>query len=110
MNDEANSIPFPALTQAQRLHIEIYGYVIIENVLNQSEVKAIVDTLYGIEDDFRRTGELPGPSILHGQPGLGGFQRVAFLQELDRDIFRRADEGHLALARRPGSGARFSTP
>ena len=27
--------PFPALTPAQRLHIEIYGYVIIQNVLSQ---------------------------------------------------------------------------
>ena len=65
MSDEAKPIPFPALTQAQRLHIDIYGYVIIENVLNPSEVNTIKDTLYSIEDDFRRTGELPGPSCFN---------------------------------------------
>ena len=65
MSDVAQHIPFPALTPAQRLHIEIYGYVIIENVLSASEVNALKDTLYGIEDDFRRTGELPGPNCFN---------------------------------------------
>ncbi|MDP6702323.1 MAG: hypothetical protein QGH25_21895, partial [Candidatus Latescibacteria bacterium] len=65
MSDATASIPFPALTPAQRLHIEIYGYVIIENLLDPSEVGAITDALYGIEDDFRRTGELPGPSCFN---------------------------------------------
>jgi hypothetical protein len=65
MSDVATPKPFPALTPAQRLHIEIYGYTIIENVLNQSEINSIKDTLYRIEDDFRRTGELPGPSCFN---------------------------------------------
>ena len=65
MSDVAKPIPFPALTPGQRLHIEIYGYVIIENVLTQSEVDTLKDTLYGIEDDFRRTGELPGPNCFN---------------------------------------------
>ena len=65
MSDATASIPFPALTPAQRLHIEIYGYVIIDNLLEPSEVGAITDALYGIEDDFRRTGELPGPSCFN---------------------------------------------
>ncbi|MDA0711855.1 MAG: phytanoyl-CoA dioxygenase family protein [bacterium] len=61
MSDAARPKPFPALTPAQRLHIEIYGYVIIENVLTPGEVDTLKDTLYFIEADFRRTGELPGP-------------------------------------------------
>ncbi|NKB71689.1 MAG: hypothetical protein GKR89_31830 [Candidatus Latescibacteria bacterium] len=65
MSQLAKTKPFPALTPAQRLHIEIYGYVIIENALNQSEIAAISDTLYGIEDDFRSSGELPGPSCFY---------------------------------------------
>ena len=65
MSDTTTLTPFPALSPAQRLHIEIYGYVIIENVLTQSEVDVIKDTLYGIEGDFRRTGELPGPNCFN---------------------------------------------
>lgn len=94
MNDEANSIPFPALTQAQRLHIEIYGYVIIENVLNQSEVKAIVDTLYGIEDDFRRTGELPGPSCFNTST-TGEFFRIDNLPHLAPCFFDYVTNPHI---------------
>ena len=65
MSDTTTLTPFPALSPAQRLHIEIYGYVIIENVLTQSEVDLVKDTLYGIEADFRRTGELPGPNCFN---------------------------------------------
>ena len=65
MSEIAKSKPFPALTPAQRLHIEIYGYVIVPNVLDQGEIDALKDTVYGIEDDFRRTGELPGPSCFN---------------------------------------------
>ena len=59
------AIPFPALTPAQRLHLEIYGYVIIENVLTSSQVELLKDTIYAIEEDFRRTGELPGPNCFN---------------------------------------------
>jgi hypothetical protein len=65
MSDVIKPKPFPALTPAQRLHIEIYGYVIIENLLTPSEVNTIKDTLYGIEDNFRRTGEMPGPNCFN---------------------------------------------
>ena len=94
MNDEANPIPFPALTQAQRLHIEIYGYVIIENMLNQNEVKAIVDTLYGIEDDFRRTGELPGPSCFNTST-TGEFFRIDNLPHLAPCFFDYVTNPHI---------------
>ena len=32
---------FPALSPALRLHIEVYGYVIIEIVLSQEEVNGL---------------------------------------------------------------------
>lgn len=54
--------PFPALTPAQRLHLEIYGYVIIENLLSTDEVEALKEMTYKIERDFRTTGQLPGPN------------------------------------------------
>jgi len=62
MSDVMKPKPFPALTPAQRLHLEIYGYVILENLLTQSEVDTLKDTLYAIEDQFWKTGELPGPN------------------------------------------------
>ena len=65
MSEIAKTKPFPALTPAQRLHIEIYGYVIVPDVLDQDEISILKDTLYRIEDDFHRTGELPGPSCFN---------------------------------------------
>ena len=65
MSEIAKTKPFPALTPAQRLHIEIYGYVIVPDVLDQDEISTLKDTLYHIEDDFRRTGELPGPNCFN---------------------------------------------
>jgi ectoine hydroxylase-related dioxygenase (phytanoyl-CoA dioxygenase family) len=55
-----NDKPFPALTPAQRLHLEINGYVIIENLLTKDEIGRLVDTLYDIEAAYRKTGELRG--------------------------------------------------
>ena len=78
--------PFPALTPAQRLHIEIYGYVIIENVLSEEEVNGLKDALYGIEDDFRRTGELPGPNCFHTST-REDFFRIDNLPHLDPRFF-----------------------
>src|SRR5579863_3537775 len=43
---------------------------------------------------------LPGAGIGHAGPGLGGRQRFAVLQQLDRDAVRRANKGHAAVARR----------
>lgn len=57
--------PFPALTPAQRLHIEIYGYVIIENLLTPDEISALSEKLYEIEDRFRTNGEQPGPNCFN---------------------------------------------
>src|SRR5207302_69375 len=41
--------PFPALTPGQRLHLDVYGYVVVENVLTAQEVTTLLDTIYGIE-------------------------------------------------------------
>ena len=39
MGESNGSIPFPALTPAQRLHLEINGYVVIENAIGDEQVK-----------------------------------------------------------------------
>ncbi len=55
-------IPFPALTPAQRLHLEVHGFVLIKNVLTPEQIQTLLDTTYAIEDRYRKTGELPGPN------------------------------------------------
>lgn len=78
MSDE---IPFPALTAAQRLHLEVNGYVIIEGVLTDDEVTELRETTYAIEKRFRDTGELPGPGC-HLSATRQDFFRVDNLPHL----------------------------
>jgi ectoine hydroxylase-related dioxygenase (phytanoyl-CoA dioxygenase family) len=51
--------PFPALTPAQRYHLEVFGYVVVENVLTPDEVAALRDALYALRDALL---ELEDPS------------------------------------------------
>jgi len=72
----------PALTTSERLHLDIYGYVVIPNVLTASEVKTLVDTIYAFEEEFRRTGEKPHPHM--------------FFTSTSRRFFRIDNLPHLA--------------
>ncbi len=51
--------PFPALTSAQRLHLEVYGYVVIERTLSDDRVTTLLEKIYEIECVYRETGEYP---------------------------------------------------
>ena len=49
--------PFPALTAAQRLHFEIYGYVVIEKMLDRNEVARVYGALQNLKRRFEATGD-----------------------------------------------------
>lgn len=51
--------PFPALSPAQRLYLDVHGYVVIEEALTSSEVARLCDKLYEIERVYHQTGALP---------------------------------------------------
>ena len=74
--------PFPALTPSQRLHLEIYGYVVLEKLLTEAEIAALLEVIYRIEADFQRTGQLPGASC--------------YLSSSTREFFRIDNLPHLA--------------
>ena len=38
--------PFPALTPAQRYHLEVMGYVVVENTLSPNEAETLKEALY----------------------------------------------------------------
>lgn len=50
--------PFPALTPAQRYHLDVYGYVIIENTLTENEVGTLREALQKLKRDLIATGDL----------------------------------------------------
>src|SRR5258708_27344336 len=49
--------------------------------------------------EFQKAKVLPVPGVRHRGPRLGRRLRLALLQKLDRMQIRRADKGHLAIAR-----------
>ena len=49
--------PFPALTPAQRYHLEVNGYVVVEGVLGQDEVDRYHDALQRLKREFFATDD-----------------------------------------------------
>ena len=78
--------PFPALTSAQRLHLDIYGYVLIENLLERPRIDALLDCIYSIEARYRHSGELPAPSC-HFRATREEYFRVDNLPHIHPDFF-----------------------
>ncbi len=94
MNPKKDSRPFPALTPAQRLYLDINGYVIIENVLADTEVQILLDTIYQIEDRYRKTGELPGANC-HLSSASEEFFRLDNLPHLAPCFYAYLTHPHL---------------
>ena len=57
--------PFPALTPAQRYHLDVNGYVVIENTLSAEEVKQLKSAIYGLLDEMGRLDDCTedGPRV-----------------------------------------------
>ena len=49
--------PFPALTAAQRYHLEIFGYVVVEGVLGPDEVASLYNAMHNLKDEFIASGD-----------------------------------------------------
>src|SRR5690242_371595 len=65
--------PFPALTPNQRLHLEVYGYVVIEHAISQDLTRRLREKTYEIEAEFRRSG-----TFKDGSKALFGNSREYF--------------------------------
>lgn len=44
--------PFPAMTSAQRLYLDINGYVLIENMLSVEQIKRCTEGIYAVRQQF----------------------------------------------------------
>lgn len=63
--------PFPALTPAQRYHLDVFGYVIVPDVLSPDEVDQTKDALYRLRDELQRReadDNLRGAFLMINQP------------------------------------------
>ena len=78
------------LTPSQRLHLDVYGYVVIEETLSSDETAGLVDLLYGIEEDFHANGPIRAASR-DGETGPPGH----FYSGQSREFFRVDNIAHL---------------
>ena len=58
--------PFPALTPAQRYHLEVLGYVVVENTLNPEEIGELKEALHKLDRELERLDDptAAGPRCL----------------------------------------------
>ena len=54
MDNSTFEKPFPALTPAERYHLDVFGYVIIENTLTADEVGRIKKALYDLRQEIKQ--------------------------------------------------------
>ena len=54
-----HSIPFPALSAEDRYFFDLYGYVIVENVLNDIEINEIKKAINNLWDDVMKNNMYP---------------------------------------------------
>ncbi|MEZ4866216.1 MAG: phytanoyl-CoA dioxygenase family protein [Caldilineaceae bacterium] len=57
--------PFPALTSAQRYHLDVNGYVVVENTLTTAEVTRLREALQQLKRDLIATGD-PEHAVVRG--------------------------------------------
>jgi hypothetical protein len=60
--------PFPALTPAQRYHLDVNGYVVVENTLNQDQVGQLHEAMQRLKRDLLAAGaaEKSGETYVRG--------------------------------------------
>ena len=79
--------PFPALTAAQRWHLEVNGYVIVENVLDAVQVARIFEALQKLKAEFMAASDPWNTNIrnchMYGQELLGEHSHFNHLFEAD---------------------------
>jgi ectoine hydroxylase-related dioxygenase (phytanoyl-CoA dioxygenase family) len=69
-----------ALSEGQRMELEINGYVVLPKLIDPSQVSEIREIMGVIEEDFRRNGRLP---------------EGAFVSKTEQEIFRIDNLPHL---------------
>jgi ectoine hydroxylase-related dioxygenase (phytanoyl-CoA dioxygenase family) len=84
--EEKMDVPFPALTPPQRLHLDIYGYVVIEDTLTTEECGVLIEALQKLKHDLITVGrtssrdpnqlaKIRGAGLAHARPSHHDFMR-----------------------------------
>ena len=70
-----------SLTPAERIHLDIYGYVVLEKLLSKAEVDLLVETIFQFEKDYHRD-KVPHKSHMFFTSTTWDFFRIDNLPHL----------------------------
>jgi ectoine hydroxylase-related dioxygenase (phytanoyl-CoA dioxygenase family) len=78
-------VPFPALTPEQRYHFEVFGYVVVPEVLSRSECDLLRESLQRLKRDIRArpTGYKHGPGEAYALTNEGHHIFMVSIRECD---------------------------
>lgn len=81
--------PFPALTPAQRYHLEVYGYVVIENTLSADETGRLHGAMQRLKRDLLASDDPNKTGVRNGRLSANKphYLHFAHILETDPAIF-----------------------
>ena len=93
---ELDNLPFPALTPAQRYHYEVYGWVLLPEVLSAAETATLLGELHELRADLlaqadaaavgdgprRYPSPVPGGAVLEQRRGPGPMDGLQNLSQV----------------------------
>jgi len=77
--------PFPALTPAQRYHLDVYGYVVIENTLTADETGRLREALQKLKRDFLATDDPGNATVRNCRMSVYKPHHIHFAHVLESD-------------------------
>jgi len=77
--------PFPALTPAQRYHLDVYGYVVIENTLTADETGRLREALQKLKRDFLASDDPANATVRNCRMSVYKPHHIHFAHVLESD-------------------------
>ena len=91
--------PFPALTPAQRWHIEVNGYVVIENLFSPERTGLMLESLQSLKSQFMAQEDPWNTTIgncgIFGKQLLGQHVHFHHLLEVNSEFFKYATDSRI---------------
>ena len=84
-NTHAFSRPFPALTPAQRYHLDVYGYVVVEKTLTENEVGTLREALQKLKRDIIATGDPTSAVVRNARASVYKPHHIHFAHVMESD-------------------------
>ncbi len=88
---------FPALTPAQRYHLDVNGYVVVPNTLTADEISRMLEAMYRLKRDFLATGDPAKARVRNAwlSSCRPNHMHFAHILETDPAIFEYLTHPHL---------------